>query len=141
MAAVAAIPSHISSHGFTKIISSVSELVADAAKYSVNNNAIFNEKIMKEAGISLDDLKTEDRVLAAFEKVKNLKVDGAPVIPMQINGKVYQLATIPTLQEYFGAMSVDKDGNFRDIIFAPETKHVLEFMFKAAKANTLIRVR
>lgn len=133
--AFAAIPSHINSEDLQKTYPPVSELVADAAKYSVNNNAIFNEKIMKEAGISIDDLKTEDGVLAAFEKVKNLKVDGAPVIPMQINGKVYQQATIPTLQEYFGAMSVDKDGNFRDIIFAPETKHVLEFMFKAAQGG------
>ncbi len=30
---------------------------------------------------------------------------------------------------------MDKDGNFRDIIFAPETKHVLEFMFKAAQGG------
>jgi putative aldouronate transport system substrate-binding protein len=90
---------------------------------------------MKEAGISVDDLKTEDGVLAAFEKVKKLKVDGAPVIPLQINGKVYQAATTPTLQEYFGAMSVDKDGKYRDIIFAPETKHVLEFMYKAAQGG------
>lgn len=131
--AFAAIPSHIGSEDLQKTYPPASELVADAGKYSVNNNAIFNEKIMKEAGISEDDLKTEDGVLAAFEKVKNLKVDGAPVIPLQINGKVYQQATIPTLWEYFGAMGVDKDGNFRDIIFAPETKHVLEFMFKAAQ--------
>ena len=34
-------------------------------------------------------------------------------------------------------MSVDKDGNYRDIIFAPETKHVLEFMFKAAQGRIL----
>lgn len=133
--AFAAIPSHINSEDLQKNYPPANGLVADAFKYSVNNNAMFNEKIMKEAGISEDDLKTEDGVLAAFEKVKKLKVDGAPVIPLQINHKHYQQATIPTLQEYFGAMSVDKDGNFRDIIFAPETKHVLEFMFKAYKGG------
>lgn len=131
----AAIPSHIRSEDLQKTYPPANELVADAAKYSTNNNAMFNEKIMKEAGISIDDLKTEDGVLAAFEKVKNLKVDGAPVIPLQINGKVYQDATLPTLQEHFGAMGLDKDGNLRDVIFAPETKHVLEFMFKAHKGG------
>jgi putative aldouronate transport system substrate-binding protein len=135
LGAFAAIPSHIRSEDLQKVYPPANELVADAAKYSVNNNAMFNEKIMKEAGISVDDLKTEDGVLAAFEKVKKLKVDGAPVIPLQINGKVYQAATTPTLQEYFGAMSVDKDGKYRDIIFAPETKHVLEFMYKAAQGG------
>ena len=30
-------------------------------------------------------------------------------------------------------MGVDKAGNYRDKIFAPETKHVLDFMFKAAQ--------
>jgi putative aldouronate transport system substrate-binding protein len=133
--AFAAIPSHIGSADLMKKYPPASELVADNGKYAVNNNAMFNEKIMKEAGISADDLKTEDGVLAAFEKVKKLKVDGAPVIPLEINGKVYQQATIPTLKEHFGAMDVDKDGKFRNSIFAPETKHVLEFMFKAAKGG------
>ena len=44
---------------------------------------------------------------------------------------------LPTLQDHFGAMEVDKDGNYRDMIFAPETKHVLEFMFKAAQERLL----
>ena len=30
-------------------------------------------------------------------------------------------------------MGVDKDGNYRDVIFAPETKHALKFMFNAAR--------
>ena len=90
---------------------------------------------MKEAGLTVNDLKTEDGVLAAFEKVKSMKVDGAPVVPLQINGKVYWAATIPTLQDSFGSMSVDKDGNYRDQYFSPETKHVLEFMFKTAKGG------
>ncbi|MBW5445172.1 extracellular solute-binding protein [Cohnella sp. CFH 77786] len=133
--AFAAIPSHINSPDLQKIYPAANEIVADSQKYSTNNNAMFNEKIMKEAGISVDDLKTEDGVLAAFEKVKNLKVDGAPVIPLQINGKVYQSATLPTLSDHFGAMGVDKDGNYRDGIFAPETKHAIEFLFKAAKGG------
>lgn len=131
----AAIPSHIGSEDLRKTYPPASESVKDSVEYGVNNNAMFNEKIMEEAGISIDDLKTEDGVLAAFEKVKKLKVDGAPVIPLQINHKHYQYATIPTLLQQFGAMEVDKDGNFRDLIFAPETKHVLEFMFKAAKGG------
>ena len=48
-------------------------------------------QLMKEAGLTVNDLKTEDGVLAAFEKVKSMKVDGAPVVPLQINGKVYRV--------------------------------------------------
>lgn len=129
------IPSHVSSPDRQKTYPPSSDVVVDLAKYGLNNNVMFNETLMKEAGLTVNDLKTEDGVLAAFEKVKSMKVDGAPVVPLQINGKVYWAATIPTLQDSFGSMSVDKDGNYRDQYFSPETKHVLEFMFKTAKGG------
>ncbi|KRE47034.1 hypothetical protein [Paenibacillus sp. Soil522] len=132
-----AIPSHINSEDLKKMYPPASELVADAGNYAHNHNAMFNEKIMKEAGISVDDLKTEDGVLAAFEKVKSLKVDGAPVIPLHIGGKFYQGDTFYTLQEQFGAMNVDKDGNYRDVIFSSEMKHVMEFLNKTYRNGYL----
>ena len=118
------------------------EVFTDRAKYRINNAVMFNEQLMKQTGVTVKDLKTEDGVLAAFEKVKELKVDGAPVIPLQIHGKKYQVGYVPTLQEHFGAMGVDKDGNYRDKIFAPETKHALKFHVQGSSGEaTLIRVK
>ncbi|GMK40929.1 ABC transporter substrate-binding protein [Paenibacillus sp. CCS19] len=130
-----AYPSHIDTPDARKLYPPSSEFYSDGAKYRDNLAVMFNEQIMKDAGISLDELKTEDGVLAALKKVKdmNLKVNGTPVIPLQINGKDYQNGTLRTLQNQFGAMPVDKDGNYRDMIFAPETKHALDFLFKSAK--------
>ncbi|MDQ0877811.1 putative aldouronate transport system substrate-binding protein [Paenibacillus sp. V4I3] len=130
-----AIPSHVSSPDLVKTYPASSDVRTDGAKYGQNNNVMFNETLMKEAGLTVNDLKTEDGVLAAFEKVKSMKVDGVPVIPLQINGKTWWGGTLPTLQDSFGTMLVDKDGNYRDSYFAPETKHALEFLFKAAKGG------
>jgi putative aldouronate transport system substrate-binding protein len=125
--------SHMDTPDARKLYPPSTEVFTDRAKYRINNAVMFNEQLMKQIGVTVKDLKTEDGVLAAFEKVKKLKGGGAPVIPLQIGGKMYQLDTIPALQEHFGAMGVDKDGNYRDVIFAPETKHALKFMFNAAR--------
>ncbi|MBD2871042.1 extracellular solute-binding protein [Paenibacillus arenilitoris] len=130
-----AYPSHIDTKEARKMYPPSSEFYSDGAKYRNNGAVMFNEQIMNDAGISIDELKTEDGVLAALKKVKdmNLKVDGTPVIPLQIDGKAYQNGALNTLKGHFGAMPVDKDGNYRDMIFAPETKHALDFLFKTAQ--------
>ncbi|WP_127495298.1 extracellular solute-binding protein [Paenibacillus glycanilyticus] len=139
-----AYPSHMDTQDAREIYPPSSEFYSDAAKYRNNNSIMFNQEIMKQAGIKEEELKTEDGVLAAFEKVKGLKIDGAPVVPLLINGKDYQGlsvggtghgSTLGTLEAMFGAMPVDKDGNYRDVILAPETKHALDFLYKAAKAG------
>ncbi len=110
---------------------------ADVAKYSENKGVLVNSNILKEAGIALSDLKTEDGVLAALKKVKDMKltVDGQPVIPLQIHGKNYHGETLQFLQRSFGAMPIDKDGKFRNILLAPENKHAIQFLFKAAQGG------
>ena len=130
-----AFPSHMNSTDARKIYPASSEFYSDAAKFRNNNAVIFNEQIMKSR-LAYPFRISRPRttfLFAAFKKVKDLKVNGAPVIPLLVHGKVYQVATLPTLQDHFGAMEVDKAGNYRDKIFAPETKHVLDFMFKAAQ--------
>jgi putative aldouronate transport system substrate-binding protein len=128
-----AFPSHMDSADARKIYPPSGEFYSDAAKYRNNNAVMLNEQLMKEAGISVADIKTEDDLLAALKKVKGKKVNGADVIPLLIGGKGYQGSTLGTLEDHFGAMQVDKDGNYRDMIFAPETKHALDFLFKAAQ--------
>lgn len=137
-----AYPSHLDSQDARKLYPPSSEFYSDAANYRNNNSIMFNEQIMEQAGITVDDLKTEDDVLAALKKVQGMQFNGSPVIPLQIDGKDYQGisvgglghgATLDTLEKMFGAMPVDKDGNYRDIILAPETKHAIDFLYKAAK--------
>lgn len=130
-----AYPSHLDTADARKLLPPSSEFYADGAKYRNNNAVMFNEKIMKDAGLTNDDLKTEDGLLAALKKVKDMKVNGAPVIPLQLDGKGYQYSTLATLEDQFGAMPVDAKGDYRDIIFAPETKHALDFLFKAGQGG------
>jgi len=130
-------PSHMDSLDAREIYPPSSEYYSDAAKYRSNGAIMFNEEIMEMAGLTVDDLRTEDDVMAAFEKVKGLTYNGAPIIPLQIDGKSYYNTTLGTLQAMFGAMPVDKNGNYRDMILAPETKHAIEFLNKAYKNGYL----
>lgn len=130
-----AIGSHMGGDDARKVYPPSSDYFADVAKYSENKGVVVNANIMKEAGIELSDLKTEEGVLAALEKVKGLKVDGQPVIPLQINGKNYHGETLQFLQRSFGAMPIDKDGKFRNIYLSPENKHAIQFLFKAAQGG------
>lgn len=132
-----AIGSHMTSGDARKIYPPSSDYFADVAKYAENKGVIVNANMMKEAGIALSDLKTEDGVLAALKKVKDMKltVDGQPVIPLQIHGKNYHGETLQFLQRSFGAMPIDKDGKHRHIYMSPENKHAIQFLFKAAQGG------
>jgi putative aldouronate transport system substrate-binding protein len=132
-----AYPSHMNSPDSRIQYPPSSEFFADGDKYREGNGIIFNQTLLKQAGIALSDLKTEDDVLAAYKKVKDMKltVNGAPVIPLQFDGKTYQDSSLSYLQWTFGAMPIDKEGKYRDILLAPETKHAIEFMFKAAQGG------
>lgn len=132
-----AIPSHMVSSDLRKQYPPSSAYFEDTAKYGENKGIVINTNILKQAGLSIEDLKTEDGLLAAFTKVKDMKlaVEGQPVIPLQVSGKTYHGETFQFLQRNFGAMPIDKDGKFRDILLAPETKHAIEFLFKAANGG------
>ncbi|XEC94403.1 extracellular solute-binding protein [Paenibacillus tarimensis] len=130
-----AIGSHMGSDDAREVYPPSSDYFADVAKYGENKGVIVNANILKEAGIELSDLKTEDGVLAALKKVNGMKVDGQPVIPLQIHGKNYHGETLQFLQRSFGAMPIDKDGKFRNIYLSPENKHAIQFLFKAAQGG------
>ncbi|KRE46138.1 hypothetical protein [Paenibacillus sp. Soil522] len=132
-----AIPSHMGGDDARKVYPYANTYFEDVAKYSENKGVLVNSNILKEAGIALTDLKTEDDVLAALKKVQDMKlmVDGQPVIPLQIHGKNYHGETLQFLQRSFGAMPIDKDGKFRNILLAPEHKQAIQFLFKAAQGG------
>ena len=97
----------------------------------------INSKLSEEAGIALASLKTEEGVLAALKKVKDMKltVNGQPVIPLQLHGKTIMASHSNIFRKSFGAMPIDKDGKFRNIYMSPETKHAFEFLFKTAQGG------
>ncbi|MDQ8739053.1 hypothetical protein [Paenibacillus sp. LHD-38] len=132
-----AYPSHINSEEARAQYPPSGQFYVDLVDYASNNTLVVNENLLKEAGLTLEDIKTEKGLLAAYQKIKdlNLKVGGAPVIPLLVDGKSYQDPTLQFLQDSFGAMAVDKDGNYRDRLLAPETKLALEFLYKANKAG------
>lgn len=132
-----AFPSHIGSEDARKQYPPSGEFYTDLTEYAANGAVVVNENLLKEAGLTLDDIRTESGLLAAYQKMKdmNLKVNGAPVIPLLVNDKGYQGPTINFLMDSFGYMPVDKDGNYRDRLIAPEMKDALKFLYKAQKGG------
>ncbi|MCA0755418.1 hypothetical protein KP806_10175 [Paenibacillus sp. N4] len=132
-----AFPSHINSEDARKQYPPSGQFYIDLVDYASNGAIVVNENILKEAGLTLEDIKTESGLLAAYQKIKemDLKVNGAPVIPLLVDGKNYQGPTLGFLQDSFGAMPIDKNGVYRDRLLAPETKFALGFLNKASKAG------
>lgn len=133
-----AFPSHISSADSFKMYPVSSSYWSDGQGYGDNNEVMFNSSIMDQAGIKLSDLQTETGVLAALKKVAslNLKVNGASVIPLLIDGNSYANSndiftggtTVDTLWKSFGVMPVDKDGNYRSEYLNPLGKEAFQFL-------------
>ena len=98
--------------------------------YGENYGILWNDAVLEEFGLTLEDVQTEEQVLAAFEMVKESEktVDGASYIPLLVDGNTYQDATLRTLQYFFGAMPINDEGNYQDWIQAPESRHALEFL-------------
>lgn len=134
-----AYPSHMQSEEARKAYPPSGQFFVDLVDYASNGALVVNADILEEAGLTLEDIQTESGLLAAYQKIKdmNLQVDGAPVIPILVDGKNYQKTTLGFLQDSFGAMPVDQDGNYRDRLLAPETKDALAFLNKAYQAGIL----
>jgi putative aldouronate transport system substrate-binding protein len=54
-----------------------------------------------------------------------------------VNGTAWQTSTLDTIASMFGAMPVTKQGNYRDLSLAPETKQAIDFLFKAAQMGAI----
>ncbi|GIP17276.1 hypothetical protein J40TS1_29180 [Paenibacillus montaniterrae] len=134
-----AYPSHMQSEDASKLYPPSGQFYVDIVEYASNGALVVNSRILEEAGLTLADIQTESGLLAAYQKIQdmNLQVDGAPVIPLLVDGKSYQNTTLGFLQDSFGAMPVDKDGNYRDRLLAPETKEALKFLNKAYQSGFL----
>ncbi|PWW02559.1 putative aldouronate transport system substrate-binding protein [Paenibacillus cellulosilyticus] len=130
-----AYPSHINSEDARKVYPPSGQFYIDTVDYASNGGMLVNTNILKEIGMTLDDIKTEQGLLNAYEKAKAVKVNGAAVIPLLVDGKGYQNTTLSFLQATFGAMKVDKNGSYRDLLLAPETKDAIGFLYKSMKGG------
>lgn len=132
-----AYPSHINSEEARAVYPPSGQFYVDLVDYGSNGGILVNGNLLKEAGLTLEDIKTEAGLLAAYKKIKELKlqVDGAPVIPLLVDGKGFQDPTLGFLQDTFGAMPVDKDGNYRDKLLAPETKDAINFLYQSQQGG------
>ncbi|MBD3921766.1 hypothetical protein H8B09_23590 [Paenibacillus sp. PR3] len=129
-----ALPSHISTNDMRNLYPPSSQYYSDSLLYRRNFGIMINQSILDKLGLKLEEISTEDGLLQAYQQIKdrNLTVDGAPVIPLQVDGKTYQETTLVTLQDMFGVMPVDKNGVYRDRLLAPETRHALHFLYRSA---------
>lgn len=125
-----AFASHQNSPDNRKTYPPFSEYYDWSNKYSENYGILWNDAALEEFGLSVEDLKTEEQVLAAFDLIKNSDktVNGASYIPLLVDGSNYQEATLRSLEYFFGSMPIDDDGNYQDWIQAPESKHALKFL-------------
>ena len=130
-----AIGSHMVSDDAREVYPPSSDYFADVAKYSENKGVIVNSNLLKEAGIELSSLKTEEGVLAALEKVKGMQVDGQPVIPLQIHGeKLPWRNASNSFKDLLAPCRLIRTVD-QHIYMSPENKHAIQFLFKAAQGG------
>ena len=128
-----AYPSHINSADARKIWEPCDQYYWDLTNYSDNNGIMWNRDLLEQLGISVDELSTETQVMEAWKKAKEsgIAVNGKTIIPLLVDGSGYWDPTVKYLQYSFGAEYIDRDGNYRDILLSPESKHALYFLNKA----------
>jgi putative aldouronate transport system substrate-binding protein len=132
-----AVPSHIESQDSYEIWKPSSQYYRDLVNYEDSNTIIWNKELLERCGLHAEDLKTEEDILAAFEKIKRTgaETDGSPVIPLLVDGDAYQENTLTFLENTYGAEYVDENGNYKDIMLQPETKDALYFINQSVRAG------
>lgn len=129
------LPSHLESPDLRKVYQP-NGLYLDGLNYGHNSAIMFNETIMNELGITLEDVQTEAGFYEACEKVKNsgYTVNGQAVIPVVLHANTWIDQSLDgIIRETFGVVPVDENGSYRHIEMDPGYKNALSFV------NNLIR--
>lgn len=107
--------------------------------YADEMTIIWNKSLLKRMGLTVEELKTEEQVLAAFEKAldRGLQNNGNAIIPLLIDGVDYQSQTLTALQNFFGAEAIDAKGEYQDRLLAPESRYALRFLNTAFRKGYL----
>ena len=127
------LPSHVNTADAREIWKPCDIYYSDQANYSDNNGIMWNRSLLEQLGLSATELSTEDQVKAAWKKAKEsgITVNGQKIVPLLIDGSSYWDSTFKYLQYSFGAEYIDEDGNYKDILLQPESRHALRFLNRA----------
>lgn len=128
-------PSNINSDDARKLWKEPTSYYGNLVRCRQNYGILWNRSLMRQAGLTEDDLKTQSQSLAAFEKIKsmNLTVGNEAVIPLLFEGNDYQASSLGYLNNSFGAEQVDENENYTERWLQPECKDVLKYV------NTIFR--
>ncbi len=137
-----AIPSHIISQDNAEIwpLSDVTKEYWDGMDVSNQFTWVVNRQIMEECGISEESLTTEQGLLDAIRKVKEQEVtnqDGAKVYPFMIHGADFWFNTTSAINNLFGAMPVDAEGNYQTVYYSEPFKDGYEFLNQCYREGLL----
>ena len=130
-----AYPSHINSLDAKEIWKCEGGYYDKVDQYSTTLAIIWNRRLLKEFGLTAEDIQTKEQVFAAFEKVKSTDGNshGATIIPLLLDGNLYQDYSLTVLNNSFGAECVDDKGNYVERWLSPQAKETLQFV------NTALR--
>lgn len=131
-----AFPSHMNSADARQYWQPVPDM-EKVVEYNDNNAIIWNRALLDRMGLSVENLQTQEEVMAAFElaKDKELQVNGEDVIVLLVDGKEYQDPTLKYLEGSFGAEWIDDEGNYMDILLQPQAKNALQFLNTAMRLS------
>lgn len=99
-------------------------------KLGANSGMLVRKDLMEQAGLKAEDFDTQDGLIAALKKVKEmgLKYKENPVTPIYFGSEGGINDTLNgALCEMFGIPREDKDGNFIDYRFCKEYEEVVAF--------------
>jgi len=106
-----------------------------------SNGQIFvRQDIMDQLGITLDDLRQEDTLIAALKKVKeaNIQYNGVTVAPIYFGDKDKYIAdSLGVLAGSFGAINEAENGSYVDQRTTEEYKDMLQFVNALSREDLL----
>lgn len=124
-----AFPSHLAIGEVMEIWKPSSECYQDMVEYASNSGIIWNKKLLQELDLQVEDLRTQEQVMQAFERAVHTNSDREkPIIPLMLDGQNYWDHSLQFFMETFGAEYVDEDGNYVDIMRQPESKEALSYL-------------
>lgn len=124
-----AFPSHLAVGEVTEIWKPSSQCFQDMVTYASNSGIIWNKKLLQELGLKVEELRTEEQVLQAFEKAIQKNQNRAEeIIPIMLDGQNYWDHSLNFFLETFGAEPIDAEGDYVDIIRQPEAKEALAYL-------------
>lgn len=92
--------------------------------YETHNQNYVRDDILKQIGMTYDDLRTKEGFLEALRAVKeqNIQYNGQPVVPYMV--LFADKADIQVAQQ-LGASQEDKDGNFQSFYTTPQYREAM----------------